>query len=349
MKVKLLLGISLLFIASNFIYAQVTFAAKEEKVYVKPPGYDSTKTFEEQYTLANQYQFIGLQLFLPPVINPEIGPIAFSKKGSDFEKGNRSYTITDILKGNAIAELKQKKVVNLCGYKFKDLNSSVWQDMIIHAVFVLKDNNKHDTLNNAPIYWVVCENKQAPYCSSYFNSFISNPYFEKQKQLFQNQAVIKLNDKSKWLCKEVTLLKSKGSNNQDSTYDVMCLLKNDKGEQLQLRPPSEKYGRSFITEKQYIWLDHANRNEKEELIKAENERVEKHKTECISKFGQRKGALVAQNKIEVGMTEEMCQTAWGMPWDISKTKTSTTTKELWFYNWKYNLYFENKVLVKIAQ
>ena len=348
MKIKFLFSLSVLFIASNFAYSQVA-VAKDDKVYSKPPGYDSTKTLEEQYKTENQYQFIGVQLTLPPVINPEIGPIVFSKKGFDFEKGNRTYTITDILKGNVLEELKQKKVINLCGYQFKDLSSTLWQEMIIHVVFVLKDNNKHDTLNNAPIYWIVGERKFAPYSSSYFNSFISTPYFEKQKQLFQNQPVIKLNDKSKWLCKDVTIAKSKGSNNQDSMYDVFCLLTNSKGEQLQLKPPSEKNGRSFMTEKQYIWLDHANRNEKEQLIKEENERVEKHKAECVSRFGQRKGALVAKGEIEIGLTTEMCEVAWGTPWDIVKTKTSSVAKEVWSYNWKYKLHFENKILVKVTQ
>jgi hypothetical protein len=347
MKIKFLLSLFLLCIVSNFAYSQVAAAIKEDKVYTKPPAYDSTKTLEEQYKEENQYQFIGLQLTLPPVINPEIGPIVFSKKNPAFEKGG-NYIITDILKGNILEELKQKKIINLCGYQFKDLSSILWQEMIIHVVFILRDNNRHDTLNNEPLYWIVGERKFAPYCSSYFNSFISTPYFEKQKQLFQNQPVIRLNDKSKWLCKEVTLLKSKGSNNQDSMYDVFCLLTNSKGVKLQLKPPSEKY-RSFITEKQYIWLDHANRNEKEQLIKEENERVEKHKTECVSKFGQRKGVMVAQGKIEPGMTPEMCEVAWGMPWDITKTKTSSATKEVWFYNWKYKLHFENKILVKVTQ
>jgi len=344
MKIKSLLRFSLFFISSNFLCAQVTFSVKEERPYTKPLTYDSTKTFEEQYTLANQYQFIGTQLNLPPVINPEIGPIVFAKKGTGFEKGNRTYTITNVLKGNVLEELKQKKLINLCGFKFKDLNSPLWQDMIIHAVFVLRDNNKQDTLNNAPLYWVVSERKQAPYCSSYFNSFIPTPYFEKQKQLFQNQVIIKLDDKSKWLCKEVTLVKSKGKDNQDSTYDIVCLLTNSKGEHLQLKTPTEK-SRNFITEKEYLWLDHANRNEKEELLKAEKDRKEKHKADCISKFGKPKGTLIALGKIEVGMTEEMCEAAWGKPWDITKA----ATKEAWFYSWRFTLHFENKILVKITR
>jgi len=338
--------IILFFVNANFIFAQAPIG-KEEKGVLKPLEYDSTKTLEEQFKPDNQYQFIGLQLFLPPVINPEAGPILFSKKGNAIEKGNKYYTITDILQGNVMEQLKQKNVVNLCGHRYKDLNSELWKEMIVHTVFVLRDNNKKDSLNNAPLYWVVSESKILPYSSSYFNSFMAVPYFEKQKQLFKDQDVIYLSDKTKWLCKEVTLLKSKDNERQDSIYDVFCLLANNKSEQMQLRPPSEKFGRSFITEKEYIRLDHADRNQKEQFFKAENEKKEKRRSECVSKFGQQKGELIAQGRIEVGMTAEMCKAAWGAPWDISKTKTSSGIKEIWFYNWKYNLQFEKGILVKI--
>jgi hypothetical protein len=42
-----------------------------------------------------------------------------------------------------------------------------------------------------------------------------------------------------------------------------------------------------------------------------------------------------------------CKVAWGVPWDISKTTTSLGTKDIWFYNWKYTLFFEKEILVKI--
>jgi hypothetical protein len=344
MKIKLLISLSVLFVTQNFIFSQTAAGKKkpEEKVAAKPPAYDSTKTLEEQFKPENQYQFIGLQLFLPQIINPQSGPIIFSKKGSGLEKGNRNYTIVDILTGDVIKELKQKNLVNLCGSRYKDLNSLLWKEMIIHVVFVLRDNNKDDTLNNAPLYWIVSESKQAPYSSSYFSSFISTPYFAKQNKLYEYQNVIKLDDKSKWVCKKVTFSRSKDSEWQDSAYKISCVLENEKGKEIRLSSPSGKE-RSFITEKEYNWLDHANRNEKEQMIKEENERREKHKTECISKFGQQNGLLIAQEKVKTGMTTEMCEYAWGKPWEFSKTGTS----EVWFYNWKYSLHFEKGMLVKI--
>jgi hypothetical protein len=345
MKIKLLFGILFLLVQVNFLHAQDTIG--KDNAVLKPVSYDSTKTFEEQYKAENQYQFIGLQLFLPPVIDPKAGPVVFSKNSNDFTKGNKYYTIIDILQGDVTQQLKQKKVINQCGSRYKNLDSLLLKDMIIFVVFVLHDNDKNDSLNNDSLYWVVCQGKQAPYCASYFNSFIPVPYYEYEKQTFQDQDVIYLSDKSKWLCKEVTLVKSWDNESQDSVYDVFCLLGNDKSEQMQLRPPSDKYGRNFITEQEYTWLDHADRNEKDEMLKAKSEKLEKYKSECINKFGKHSGELVAQGKIEIGMTSEMCKTAWGAPWDISKTTTSSIIKETWFYNWKYKLYFENGSLVKI--
>ncbi|HED38293.1 MAG TPA: hypothetical protein ENI76_08640 [Ignavibacteria bacterium] len=355
MKIKLIFSLSLLFAATNFLCAQVTTGKVEfkkiqkESVFPRPPSYDSTKTLEEQYTSKNQFQFIGLQLFLPSVINPKAGPIVFSKYSNGFTKGNRYYTVIDILQGNITKQLKQKKVINISGYRYKDFNSPQWKDLIIYAVFVLKENNKNDSLNNAPLYWVIAQSKQPPYSCSYFNSFIAVPYFVKQKQLYQNKEVIYLSNKSKWLCKEVTLLKSRYNDCKDSTYAVSCVLINNKGKRMQLRPPpSSKYG-SFITEKEYNRLDHANRNQREELIKTENTKKEKYKSESINKFGQHFGELIAQHNIEIGMTAEMCKAAWGTPWKIDKTTTLSGSKEIWFYNWKYRLYFKNGLLEKVIK
>src|ERR1035437_9561334 len=238
--------------ATDFLYSQVTIGKEEfekkqeEKGILKPPAYDSTKTLEEQFKLENQYQFIGLQLLLPPVTNPEMGPIVFSKNSSGFGKGNKYYTIIDILQGDIAEQLKQKKAVNQCGSRYKDFNSFQWKDLIKFVVFILKDNNKNDSLNNTPLYWIVSQSKTPPYSYSYFNSFITVPYFVKQKQLYENQDVIILSDKSKWFCKEVAILKNKNIESQDSTYDILCLLKNEKGKELKLLPPSvvDKLGRS---------------------------------------------------------------------------------------------------------
>jgi hypothetical protein len=351
MKLNLLI-LSLL--ASTFcLFSQTPINKKgpenkqNEKTVARPIAFDSTQTLEDQFKPENQYQFIGLKLFLPPVINPESGPILFSKPGSGFERGNKYYTVVSILKGSTPELLRQKELVNLCGYRYKDLKPAQWQDLIVHVVFVLQENGGGDSLRPELIYWVVCESKTPPYSNSYFDAFVATPYFEKEKQVYQDQQVINLSDKSKWLCKEVSIRKTASTTGSDSTYAVFCNLVDEKGNLSLRRPPSEKLGRTFITEKEYIRLDHANRNQKEQLRQAEQEQRDKHKAECISLFGQSGGELISENKIETGMTSQMCKAAWGAPWTITRTKHTTGTKEKWFYAWNYVLIFENNLLVKI--
>jgi hypothetical protein len=352
---KYTLVISLLFAGTRLLSAQESSTRQsaatkqEETIFMRPSGYDSTKSFEEQFKPDNLALFIGLQVFLPPVIHPAAGPILFSREGNILEKAGNYYTITDILKGEPIEQLKQKKVVNICGTRYKEFDTPLWKDLIIYTIYVLRENGPKDTLNNTPLYWVVAQSKQEPYSCSYVDVFMAVPYFTKQKEIYLNQPVVYLADKSKWYCKEVSLQMSKDNDSRDSVYAVFCLLTNSRDEHMQLRPPSEKHGRSFLTEQNYTWMDHANRNEKMEMIAVAKEKQEKHQSDCISRFGQRRGELVAQGNIEKGMSRDMCKTAWGNPWEIAKTGTSAGGKEIWKYNWFFTLHFENGILVKVEQ
>ena len=86
--------------------------------------------------------------------------------------------------------------------------------------------------------------------------------------------------------------------------------------------------------------------EKEE--KALNER---HLQECIKLFGKTKGTLIAQGKVQVGMTAKMCEYAWGEPDDITRAETQFNKVEQWFYNssphFGKSLCFTNGILTAI--
>ncbi|HEV7230785.1 MAG TPA: hypothetical protein VGO45_05625 [Bacteroidia bacterium] len=319
----------------------------EPKTFLKPTSFDSTQTLSEQYTPANENQFIGLELFLPPPINAEAGPILFSKSGRGIDKGNRRFKVIDILKASAVEQLKQKNLTCVCGYRYKDPGNLKWKEMVVFAVFVLRDEEGKDVPGQSPVYWVVCESKEQPYSNSNLCAFVAQPFLEKQKQLFENQPVVLLSGKTKWTCVKVTLTKGKDSNSSDSCYQVSCLLKNGVDAQMQVLAPTEKSGRTIMTEKQYDWLNNFNRNEQAEWQKAENEKKEKHKAMCISRFGQQKGVLVDEEKVEAGMTSEMCLVAWGKPWDVTKALSAAGIKETWSYSWKYKLHFEKGILVRI--
>lgn len=49
----------------------------------------------------------------------------------------------------------------------------------------------------------------------------------------------------------------------------------------------------------------------------------------------------------LGMTQEMCQDAWGYPNDKFDTTTSLGTASIWMYNYNTYLHFENGKVIKI--
>jgi hypothetical protein len=53
--------------------------------------------------------------------------------------------------------------------------------------------------------------------------------------------------------------------------------------------------------------------------------------------------------IKIGMTKEMCQEAWGTTFDIKKFTDKERQKELWRYEGKGKLIFENGKLINILE
>lgn len=75
---------------------------------------------------------------------------------------------------------------------------------------------------------------------------------------------------------------------------------------------------------------------------------EKHKQELCAKFGNEYGTLIANKKVALGMTPEMCKQSWGTPIQISNMVDSTGKYTVWKYNIKTYIYFHNGVVTKIA-
>lgn len=64
------------------------------------------------------------------------------------------------------------------------------------------------------------------------------------------------------------------------------------------------------------------------------------------RFGTQKGKLVAEGKVQIGMTSEMCKYAWGEPDHINTTITGGKTTEQWVYDNSY-LYLTDGLLTTI--
>ena len=76
---------------------------------------------------------------------------------------------------------------------------------------------------------------------------------------------------------------------------------------------------------------------------------EKRKKECIEKFGNVNGELIALHKLKIGMSKEMCKKSWGIPIWSNKTTNENGTIERWYYGFDYSLFFVGNELKQIEQ
>jgi hypothetical protein len=81
----------------------------------------------------------------------------------------------------------------------------------------------------------------------------------------------------------------------------------------------------------------------QELLKTQHHQL------CVTKFGEDLGTLIADSKITLGMTEEMCLFAWGEPWDKTKITNDTGVHEIWSFGYGKKLYFLNNELIQILE
>ncbi|PZF73569.1 cell envelope integrity protein TolA [Taibaiella soli] len=73
---------------------------------------------------------------------------------------------------------------------------------------------------------------------------------------------------------------------------------------------------------------------------ANAERKKKRQEDLITKYGYNYGTAIANGKVIIGMTKEMCIAAWGKPINVNSTITANVTQEQWVYNMKTYLYFD---------
>jgi len=296
----------------------------------------------------------------------------FKFKNNNDLIGNKYYQIIDIIYGKSLntlfkldlyctliseeTKVKKNEIIDL--KKNIRLNAS-------NVAFVLLDLESSDTV----YYWEKGQNK-----------FILVSYFVKQKELFENRNLInqsgfstrdvrvKINSEdnygntvlkekevkvsygSKWLCKEVTVLEQTGK--------MVYLLVNENGDMIAIDNLNKSY--KFILESELIKQEQEKqllaeqleaKRKKELQEEKERERVffENRKRECISKYGVKNGELIANNKVKIGMTKEMCEMAWGKPMWINKTTTEYGLYENWHFGFTKSLHFENGILNRIEE
>lgn len=60
-----------------------------------------------------------------------------------------------------------------------------------------------------------------------------------------------------------------------------------------------------------------------------------------SKYGAEMASVIAEHKVKIGMTQEMCREAWGTPYETYTTTTAAGSTQIWRYGYKTRLYFVN--------
>ena len=105
-------------------------------------------------------------------------------------------------------------------------------------------------------------------------------------------------------------------------------------------------------EKKRMEAEYAKRKAEQEAahqkwLKEEQERKAQWRTEMISKYGEKYGNAIIESKVMLGMSQQMCQEAWGKPIEKFNTITTTTSKSTWLYNYKTYLHFVDGKLVEI--
>ncbi len=156
-----------------------------------------------------------------------------------------------------------------------------------------------------------------------------------------------------WKCIDVTLIAP--------DYKIMCIFENSNGEQFTIAD-LELYSNT----NRLIPLDVYNERErnkklkKEELVKKQeleskelklkSQKVEQKRiAQLVAKYGQELGTIIADRKVKIGMTMEMCEDSWGTPFNKSKTITANLSSEIWLYGFGYRLYFKNSKLIEINE
>ncbi len=71
--------------------------------------------------------------------------------------------------------------------------------------------------------------------------------------------------------------------------------------------------------------------------------------EYVKKYGQANADLIANHKVKVGMTEEMCIYSWGPFYKPAKVVNDQGTLDTWHYSATSILYFVNGILKQIEQ
>lgn len=211
-------------------------------------------------------------------------------------------------------------------------------------------------------------------------TYLNNKYMIEEQEYIKTNYVAQNINTGKWkivngevYCKEVAFMQVKGSSylkphfiftDNENTEFVMHFTKPDEysyltsisyRDQENLENPLPGYGNRYA----YLLLNNliplekyiADKKSKEEKAQMEKLAAEKalaeKKARLTKQYGRELASIILENKVQIGMTTEMCREAWGLPEDINSTSGSWGIHEQWVYGGGNYLYFENGILTSI--
>jgi len=371
---RISMATALLYSISTF--AQISIGNIEEKkpaaVEIKVPVYDSSSNFKMQNKYENYKQYAGLQFYLPPKISfNTYQPVLYATyhKKTDDDIRNSYYTLIDVIQGDKLKSLlTADKLYFYHADNYVPVSRYPQLTSTYTFYFMMKNEKIGDTL-----LWIANNN----------GDFVLVPYFAKQKHLYEKKnfryiseanrteeditthSNINIEPNSKWMCKEVTLLKATqiGLHPEVDKYVISYVFTNDKSQTFattaNLFYPESKYDEAV---KCFINEDEFNKKEQERIKKEQSNQLsrnardakqeEKDKAkyaEYVKKYGQANADLIVKRKVVVGMTQEMCLYSWGPFYKPSKVVNDQGIFETWHYSATSFLYFVNGILKEIKQ
>ena len=246
-------------------------------------------------------------------------------------------------------------------------------DDLAHLKVVLRNDLTNDTL-----YWITRKNRLPE--TNYYNStpFLLVSFFEKQKDMFQGKDMVAVREMNRlvdiekgnvlldklidlhtgeavtiqvgevWHCYDLSLTDSENYFRQQG----FLFFRN--GNRELMFPIGSITQSMFISKQEHERRELEKQKTDEERIQEEKEREKRreqerieHKKYCIDKWGERLGTSIFENRVELGMTAEMCEVAWGKPYYTNRIIVTGLAAEQWVYGWGIYLYFENGILTAI--
>lgn len=258
------------------------------------------------------------------------------KKSKKDTKSNEILSKSINIKGSEIAFELKDEVTGEILYYWEDGNS-YWENRLILVSYFIKQKEKY-----------VGENLLADFGTMEFQDLKKMTTIEDNNgKSITIPKIVKIEPNSLWNCTDVTII--------EGTSWISYILKNQKDETVAINEI-----RYWILEKDILEKEKQKKITQQNLkLKQEIEfkdleikekiAFEKRKKECIEKFGNANGELIALGKLKIGMSKEMCKKSWGIPIWSNKTTNENGTIERWYYGFDYSLFFVGNELKQIEQ